>query len=162
MGSFLLNEDADTWSHTFTMLESREFQTNNLHKVLRIGFDSLPSDCKELFKHIACFFVGKETEVTEAILKDCGVHPSYGIKKLIERCLLTIGLGKELKMHQLLQDMGRYIVRQESPDKPWKRSRVWNHEESLNILKNNKVLQCICHMYHSFTCLFDLLKVNYE
>ena len=141
LGSLLLNEDADTWSHTFTMLESREFQTNHVHKVLRIGFDSLPSDCKELFKHIACFFVGKETEVTEAILKDCGVHPSYGIKKLIERCLLTIGSGKELKMHQLLQDMGRDIVRQESPDKPWKRSRVWNHKESLNILQEDKVLQ---------------------
>ena len=141
LGSLLLNEDADTWSHTFTMLESREFQTNHVHKVLRIGFDSLPSGCKELFKDIACFFIGKETEVTEAILKDCGVHPSYGIKKLIERCLLTIGLGKELKMHQLLQDMGRDIVRQESPDKPWKRSRVWNHEESLNILQEDKVLQ---------------------
>ncbi|PWA96071.1 toll/interleukin-1 receptor (TIR) domain-containing protein [Artemisia annua] len=41
-------------------------------------------------------------------------------------------------MHQLLQDMGRDIVRQESPDKPWKRSRVWNHEESLNILQEDK------------------------
>ncbi|GKE28021.1 Toll/interleukin-1 receptor domain-containing protein, partial [Tanacetum coccineum] len=138
LGSSLLNEDADTWSHTFTMLESREFQTNHVHKVLKIGFDSLPSDCKELFKHIACFFVGKETEVTEAVLKDCGVHPSYGIKKLTERCLLTTGLGRELKMHQLLQDMGRDMVYKESPHEPWKRSRVWNHEESLNILQEDK------------------------
>ncbi|GJU43008.1 Toll/interleukin-1 receptor domain-containing protein, partial [Tanacetum coccineum] len=138
LGSFLLNEDADTWSHTFTMLESREFQTNHVHKVLKIGFDSLPSDCKELFKHIACFFVGKETEVTEAVLKDCGVHTSYGIKKLTERCLLTIGLEKELKMHQLLQDMERDMVHKESLHEPWNRSRVWNHEESLNILQDDK------------------------
>ncbi|PWA82546.1 toll/interleukin-1 receptor (TIR) domain-containing protein [Artemisia annua] len=153
LGSLLLNEDADTWSHTFTMLESREFQTNHVHKVLRIGFDSLPSGCKELFKDIACFFIGKETEVTEAILKDCGVHPSYGIKKLIERCLLTIGLGKELKMHQLLQDMGRDIVRQESPDKPWKRSRVWNHEESLNILQEDKLLGSLKYLNLSYSKL---------
>ncbi|GJV88381.1 Toll/interleukin-1 receptor domain-containing protein [Tanacetum coccineum] len=138
LGSFLLNEEADTWSHTCTMLESREFQTNHVHKVLRITFDSLPSVCKELFKHIACFFVGKETEVTEAILKDCGVHTSYGIKKLTERCLLTIGLEKELKMHQLLQDMGRDMVHKESLHEPWNRSRVWNHEESLNILQDDK------------------------
>ncbi|GKB22098.1 Toll/interleukin-1 receptor domain-containing protein [Tanacetum coccineum] len=138
LGSFLLNEDADTWSHTFTMLESREFQTNHVHKVLRIGFDSLPSVCKELFKHIACFFVGKESEVTEAILKDCDIHTSYGVKKLIERCFLTIGVGRELKMHQLLQDMGRDMVYKESPHEPWKRSRVWNHEESLNILQEDK------------------------
>ncbi|PWA36123.1 toll/interleukin-1 receptor (TIR) domain-containing protein [Artemisia annua] len=138
LGSFLLNEDADTWSHTFTMLESREFQTNHVHKVLRIGFDSLPSVCKELFKHIACFFVGKESEVTEEILKDSIKYTSHGIKKLVERCLLTIGVEEELKMHQLLQDLGRDIVRQESLDKPWKRSRVWNHEESLNILQEDK------------------------
>nr|GEU80352.1 Toll/interleukin-1 receptor (TIR) domain-containing protein [Tanacetum cinerariifolium] len=94
--------------------------------------------CKELFKHIACFFVGKESEVTEAILKDSINHMSDGIKKLVERCLLTIGVGEELIMHQLVQDMGRDIVRQESPDKPWKRSRVWNHEESLNILLEDK------------------------
>ncbi|PWA37987.1 toll/interleukin-1 receptor (TIR) domain-containing protein [Artemisia annua] len=138
LGSSLLNADADTWSNTFTMLESREFQIKNVHKVLRIGFDSLPSVCQELFKHIACFFVGEETEVTEAILKDSINHTSYGIKKLVERCLLTIGAGEELKMHQLLQDMGRDIVRQESPDEPWNRSRVWNHEESLNILQEDK------------------------
>nr|GEU80354.1 Toll/interleukin-1 receptor (TIR) domain-containing protein [Tanacetum cinerariifolium] len=138
LGSFLLNEDADIWSHAFTMLESREFQSNNLHKVLKIGFDSLPSVCKELFKHIACFFIGKETEVTEAILKDSINHTSDGIKKLVERCLLTIGVGEELKMHQLLQDMGRDLVRQESPYKPWKRSRVWNHEESVKILQEDK------------------------
>ncbi|GKD34515.1 Toll/interleukin-1 receptor domain-containing protein, partial [Tanacetum coccineum] len=63
---------------------------------------------------------------------------SDGIKKLVERCLLTIGVGEELIMHQLVQDMGRYIVRQESPDKSWKRSRVWNHEESLKILQEDK------------------------
>ncbi|PWA51937.1 toll/interleukin-1 receptor (TIR) domain-containing protein [Artemisia annua] len=158
LGSFLLNAEADTWSYTFTMLESREFQIKNVHKVLRIGFDSLPSDCKELFKHIACFFVGKETEVTEAILKDCGIHPSYGIKKLIERSLLTIGVEEELKMHQLLQDMGRDIVRQESPDNPWKRSQVWNHKESLNILQEDKGTKKIhglffdMKMYESSLC----------
>ncbi|GKE08329.1 hypothetical protein Tco_1411880 [Tanacetum coccineum] len=86
LDSFLLNEDADTWSRTFTMLE-------------------------------------EESEVTEAILKDCGLRTSYGIKKLVERCLLTIRVGGELKMHQLLQGIGRDLVHQESPHKPWKRSR---------------------------------------
>ncbi|KAI3510905.1 hypothetical protein L1887_18043 [Cichorium endivia] len=30
------------------------------------------------------------------------------------------------------------MVHQESPDKPWKRSRLWCHEESLKVLKKNK------------------------
>ncbi|KAI3781290.1 hypothetical protein L2E82_11299 [Cichorium intybus] len=34
--------------------------------------------------------------------------------------------------------MGRDLVRKESPEKPWKRSLVWKHEESLDLLKNDK------------------------
>ncbi|PWA94604.1 toll/interleukin-1 receptor (TIR) domain-containing protein [Artemisia annua] len=129
-------------------------------RVKRIGFDSLPSDCKELFKHIACFFIGNETEETEAVLKDCGVHPSYGVKKLIERCLLTIGLGKELKMHQLLQDMGRDIVRQESLHEPWNRSRVWNHEESLNIFQEDKLVHYSVRVWSSHLLVAEKIELS--
>ncbi|KAJ0957476.1 putative leucine-rich repeat domain superfamily [Helianthus annuus] len=41
-------------------------------------------------------------------------------------------------MHQLLQDMGRDVVRQESPNKPWERSILWNHEECLDVLQNKQ------------------------
>ncbi|KAI3510937.1 hypothetical protein L1887_18078 [Cichorium endivia] len=34
--------------------------------------------------------------------------------------------------------MGRFIVHEESPDKPWKRSRLWCHAESLKVLKQKK------------------------
>ncbi|KAI3739339.1 hypothetical protein L2E82_29742 [Cichorium intybus] len=34
--------------------------------------------------------------------------------------------------------MGRFIVREESLDKPWKRSLIWCHEESLKVLKRKK------------------------
>ncbi|XP_023733930.1 disease resistance protein RPV1 [Lactuca sativa] len=141
LGSSLNNEDVATWSDTFEMLETGEFH-NHVHKVLKISFDSLPSqDCKELFKHIACFFVGKDREATEIILKECGIRTSYGMKKLFDRCFLTIGGDNMITMHQLLQDMGRDLVHKESPDKPWKRSRVWKHEESLDLLKNDKGTQ---------------------
>ncbi|KAI3826805.1 hypothetical protein L1987_00861 [Smallanthus sonchifolius] len=87
---------------------------------------------KELFKHIACLFVGEDRKFTEDILKACGVCKSSGIKILINRCLLTVGSSDKLMMHQLLQDMGRDIVRQESPKKPWKRSILLDHEELTN------------------------------
>ncbi|KAI3511360.1 hypothetical protein L1887_18512 [Cichorium endivia] len=34
--------------------------------------------------------------------------------------------------------MGRSLVWQESPDKPWERSRLWCHEESFKVLKRKK------------------------
>ncbi|XP_023746937.1 disease resistance protein RPV1 isoform X1 [Lactuca sativa] len=41
-------------------------------------------------------------------------------------------------MHQLVQEMGRFEVLQESLDKPWKRSRLWCHEESFKVSKKEK------------------------
>ncbi|CAI9268968.1 unnamed protein product [Lactuca saligna] len=106
---------------------------------LRKSFDSLPSDNdKELFKHIACFFVGTDRVYTETILKACKIRANSGITDLMDNCLLSVGWNNELVMHQLLQEMGRHIVRQESPDKAWKRSRLWCHEESFKVLKEKK------------------------
>ena len=42
-------------------------------------------------------------------------------------------------MHDLLQQMGREIVRQESKENPGQRSRLWNYEEALNVLIEDMV-----------------------
>ncbi|XP_059313474.1 disease resistance protein RPV1-like [Lycium ferocissimum] len=38
-------------------------------------------------------------------------------------------------MHQLVRDMGRDIVRREAPVDPGKRSRLWQHSDSYNVLR---------------------------
>ncbi|XAR64088.1 hypothetical protein NMG60_11024295 [Bertholletia excelsa] len=45
------------------------------------------------------------------------------------------GEEKKLEMHQLVQEMGREIVRQESPKDPGNRSRIWDNKDSLHILQ---------------------------
>ncbi|KAJ9535878.1 hypothetical protein OSB04_un000966 [Centaurea solstitialis] len=72
----------------------------------------------------------KDRESTEIILKACEFHTISGIKNLVDRSLLSIGWKNTLMMHQLIQETGRDIVRQESPNRPEKRSRLWCHEES--------------------------------
>ncbi|KAM0052499.1 putative TIR domain, P-loop containing nucleoside triphosphate hydrolase [Helianthus debilis subsp. tardiflorus] len=136
LGSSLRSEDA-TWED---ILESLGKEINpDIKKVLKISFDALPSEKdKELFKHIACLFVGEDRKFTEDILKACGICKPSGIKVLISRCLLTVGSSDNLMMHQLLQDMGRDIVRQESPKKPWKRTILWQHEECVDMLQNRQ------------------------
>ena len=42
-------------------------------------------------------------------------------------------------MHNLLGEMGRNIVHQESPDEPGKCSRLWLYEDVEHVLKNNTV-----------------------
>ncbi|CAH1440561.1 unnamed protein product [Lactuca virosa] len=137
LGKSLHNRDVAYWEGCIEGLKKEI--GSPINNVLRMSFDSLPTeDNKNLFKNIACFFVGTNTDDTVTILKACGIETRTGITNLIDRCLLSIGVNNELMMHQLLQRMGRSIVHQESPDKPWKRSRLWCHEESFKVLKQKK------------------------
>ncbi|KAJ9558560.1 hypothetical protein OSB04_013174 [Centaurea solstitialis] len=137
LGKLLRNQDVAYWEKHIRKLKAKKVSLIN--DVLRMSFDSLAyENDKELFKHIACFFVGEDRNSTETILRECGIRTLHGFSNLIERCLLMIGPNNELAMHQLLQEMGRDLVRQESPNKPWKRSRLWCHEDSYNVLKHKK------------------------
>ncbi|XP_024983456.1 disease resistance protein RML1A-like isoform X2 [Cynara cardunculus var. scolymus] len=137
LGRSLRNGNIAEWEDCLERLKDEpDFR---IKKVLQMSFDSLPStDDKELFKHIACFFAGKDRESTETILKACKIRTVLGIKNLVDRCLLSIDSNNKLMMHQLVQEMGRDIVRQESPDMPEERSRLWCHEESFNVLEQNR------------------------
>ncbi|KAJ9558899.1 hypothetical protein OSB04_013513 [Centaurea solstitialis] len=77
-------------------------------------------------------------ESTETILKACELHTVLGIMNLVDRSLLSIDSDNKLMMHQLVQETGRDMVRQESPDMPEKRSRLWCHEESLKVFETKK------------------------
>jgi hypothetical protein len=138
LGRCLHNRDVAYWEDWIEKLNDET--DSRINKVLRMSFDSLPSQKdKELFKHIACFFVGMDRDITETILKACNINTRSGITHLIDRCLLHLDWNNVLSMHSLIQEMGRDAVRQESPDKPWKRSRLWCHEESFKVLKQKKV-----------------------
>ncbi|PWA44315.1 toll/interleukin-1 receptor (TIR) domain-containing protein [Artemisia annua] len=137
LGRYLRNRDLAYWKDC---IESLKKGTNShINNVLKMSYDTLGSDYdKELFKHIACFFVGQDRDFTEIILKACNFNTTTGITHLVDRCLLSIGSNNKLTMHSLIQMMGRDVVRQESPNMPWKRSRLWCHEESFKVLRQKK------------------------
>ncbi|KAI7753374.1 hypothetical protein M8C21_020026, partial [Ambrosia artemisiifolia] len=132
-------EDIDEWEYYIKALKNEPH--SRIKKALQMSFDSLQfGNDKDLFKHIACFFVGMDKDLTETILNSCDIMTRCGIKNLIDRCLLRIGPDNKLMMPQLVQEMGRDLVRQESPYKPRKRSRLWCHEESFKVLKHHKLV----------------------
>ncbi|KAL8252446.1 hypothetical protein R6Q59_036139 [Mikania micrantha] len=67
------------------------------------------------------------------IFEACGYHPEIGIKVLRQKALITIVKkergGNVFDMHDLVEEMGHYIVRGEHPKNPRKHSRVWKREE---------------------------------
>ncbi|QHO22388.1 TMV resistance protein N [Arachis hypogaea] len=49
----------------------------------------------------------------------------------------------QLEMHDLLQEMGKNIVFQESPNDPGKRSRLWSQDDISRVLSQNKGTEAI-------------------
>ena len=108
-------------------------------EILKVSYDGLEETEKDIFLDIACFFKGWNKNYVVDILNACHLHPTYGISKLIDKCLITIGHDGILWMHDLVQQLGREIIRQESSKILKKRSSLWHYEDSLEALKGTKV-----------------------
>ncbi|XP_071718580.1 TMV resistance protein N-like [Rutidosis leptorrhynchoides] len=132
LGRNLYNRDLFYWKDCIKELKrAPEGPIPRVNRILKMSFYSLPSENdKELFKHVACFFVGIDRDFTETVLEACDIETESGIKNLIDRCLLSVDENNTLIMHSLLQEMGRYL-----DEEPGKRSRLWCHEESFEVLK---------------------------
>jgi len=136
LGSSLAGKNLDVWQSTINKL--KVVPNNRIIELLKISYESLEDDDKSLFLHITCFFLGKDKDFAIKILDKCEIFTVVGIQNLIDRDLLSVPNG-HLVMHQLIQDMGREIVRQESLEEPGKRSRLWRHGESFYVFKNKTV-----------------------
>ncbi|XP_058211991.1 disease resistance protein RPV1-like [Rhododendron vialii] len=136
LGSSLSGKSLNIWKSQLEKLKA--IPDREILEKLRISYDSLQDDHNQkLFLHLACFFVGMDKDQIVTILDVCEFYTVVGIQNLIDRCLCTIDERNTLVIHQLLQDMGREIVRQESPDEPGERSILWSHMDSFNVLREN-------------------------
>ncbi|KAJ9551179.1 hypothetical protein OSB04_015224 [Centaurea solstitialis] len=132
-----LSEDTSImfWRSTLDLL--KKDINSGIQRVLMRSYNSLPYNSnKELFLHIACFFVGEDKDYVSKILEH-DYSASSGIKTLTSRCLLSVSPNNLLVMHRLLQEMGRNIVRQESKHHE-ERSRVWLSIDSCRILSKGE------------------------
>jgi len=112
---------------------------NDIHNVLKISYDGLEKEEKDIFLDIACFFKGMRRHFVEKILNGCDFFASIGVDILIDKSLITIDPRYNgLQMHDLLQEMGKKIIRQESTELG-ERSRLWITEEACQVLENNEV-----------------------
>ncbi|GMY07828.1 TMV resistance protein N-like [Fagus crenata] len=134
LGSSLFTRSIDEWKNELNRL--KEFPNGKTLNVLRRSYDGLEQTEKEIFLNIACFFNHKDqVSVTEKLV--ClDLYPIIGLRVLIDKSLIKLH-GNQLWMHDLLQEMGRDIVRQECPKDPGKRSRLWLHEDIHNVLTKN-------------------------
>lgn len=139
LGSDLCGQNIDVWNSRLEKL--KVISHKGTHSILKISYDSLDVAEKSIFLDIACFFIGYKKDYVMSILDGCGFFPIDGINTLTRRCLVKVGSNNKFLMHDLLRDMGREIVLQESFRDPGERSRLWHKEDVIDLLKDGTVRQ---------------------
>ncbi|XP_059429094.1 disease resistance protein RPV1-like [Corylus avellana] len=135
LGSNLYGRDIHYWKSALE--KYKRIPEKNILEKLQLSYDGLDESEKNIFLDIACFFKGQNEKYVTEMLDSCGFNPVIGIAILVEKSLITIDHEVKLAMHDLLQDMGKEIVRQESPKRPGKRSRLWFHEDVRDVLEKD-------------------------
>jgi hypothetical protein len=145
LGSFLKDRSVAEWENELKKLQRTPYA--KIQEILRRSFDSLDKYTKAIFLDIACFFVDMDKKYVKKILDGCNLFPKVGIRTLIQRSLVTIDDINILRMHRLIQDMGREIINEKSPDLPGERCRLWFHEDVFNVLRNHTVRGICIYIY---------------
>ncbi|PPD77847.1 hypothetical protein GOBAR_DD25225 [Gossypium barbadense] len=138
-GSFLSGRsDEAQWRSAIKRLK-KESNKEILDR-LQISFDGLEQSEKDIFLDVACFFKGEDKDMVTKILDGCGFFLDIGIDVLNKKSLVTIDEDNKLSMHDLLQEMGRKIVYQESTNELGKRSRLWEEKDTNYVLIENTLI----------------------
>ncbi|XP_028755594.1 disease resistance-like protein DSC1 [Neltuma alba] len=156
VGSSLCSRDRGIWESTLRKLE--RYPDPQIQDVLKTSYDGLDDVLRDLFLDIAFFYKGEDKDHVIRLLDASNLFAAYGIEGLLDRALISISNDKVIQMHDLIQEMGWEIVRQECKENPRKCSRLKDFEEVYDVLKNNKGIKGIV-LYAS---LFKDVQLNVD
>ncbi|XP_059065761.1 disease resistance protein Roq1 [Cryptomeria japonica] len=126
-GGLLYKKSMEYWNSQLNKVS--RILPNDIKEKLKISFDALDKEEKEIFLDIACFFLGEEKNVAIEVWDGsgwCGVH-SWEV--LENKCLVEVDECNKIKMHDQLRDLGREIA------KEWSPHRIWSTEQIKDIQK---------------------------
>ncbi|CAL9022932.1 unnamed protein product [Prunus brigantina] len=132
--SFLRCKSKQQWKDEMNRL--KQFPSEKIQGFFRVSYDGLEENEKEIFLDIACFHKDRNMDDVKVMLDIRGFSSSSGIKVLIDMCLISISKRNSIEMHDLLQKMGRTIVRKECIEE--RSSRLFSAKDVYDVLKNNK------------------------
>ncbi|KAM3684524.1 hypothetical protein ACB098_11G053300 [Castanea mollissima] len=112
----LCGKAKDEWESVLDMYN--KIPNKYIQKILRVSYDGLHDTEKDIFPDIACFFKGWKIDHAVKILDACGLCPSFGISRLVNKCLI--------------------IVDRFAPDILRKHSMLCCYKDSLKVLTTNK------------------------
>ncbi|PKI37208.1 hypothetical protein CRG98_042399 [Punica granatum] len=130
---FATYKDPEVWKEIIK--RSKDIPLEEVKKRLRISYDKLDTEAKEIFLDIACFFIGTKRTNPVYMWDASKYYPLFRLEILCSMSLIKILDDDQIWMHDQLRDLGRDIVRENLND-PNKHKRIWIHEEALQVLKS--------------------------
>jgi hypothetical protein len=129
-----------TWLQTIKTLS----QEKDILNMLEISYYSLPTVASKLmFLDIACFMIGQREHIAMQIFEACKSdykEPRSSFSSLKDRCLVKLDEDRRIVMHDLLRDMGRQVVMDQSHHmEKGTPSHLWDPEMVQLVLQNKEV-----------------------
>ncbi|MED6159787.1 hypothetical protein PIB30_045463 [Stylosanthes scabra] len=140
LGSFLRSKGEREWDSALRKLQ--KYPNADVQQVLRLSYDALDDDEKNILLDVACFFHGYKVERVVRILNSCGFFADIGIRSLLDKALISIYPNNDdeyIRMHGLIQEMCWQIIHEESSKNCGQQKRLWDTEEVCNILQDERV-----------------------
>ncbi|MED6183285.1 hypothetical protein PIB30_036471 [Stylosanthes scabra] len=137
IGSNMFGKSIGEWKSAINQYE--RIPNNKIHEILKVSFDALEEEEQSVFLDIACCFRGYPlAEVEDILHAHHGACMKYHIGVLVDKSIIKIGWRGTITLHDLIEHMGKELVRQESPKVIGKRSRLWWHEDIVQVLEDNQ------------------------
>eukprot|EP00253_Pinus_taeda_P003375 PITA_03375 len=134
MGLLLYRKNLEYWK-----AQLRKFSKilpDDIQETLKISYDSLDEEERQIFLDIACFFIGRRKETAIRIWDASGWEGSLGFQNLqnkglvevkVEECLEDLYNSEEeaecIRMHDHLRDLGRALASKEPLRRIWFEAR---------------------------------------
>jgi hypothetical protein len=140
IGCFLFDKRGErdsVWPETIVALIERK----GILDKLMISYDGLPREERMMFLDISCFMIGQREHIAMQIFKACTSDyngPAASFSSLKDKCLVKLDEDR-ITMHDLLRDMGRQVVKNESHKMEKTPSHLWDPEMVQRVLQNKEV-----------------------
>ncbi|XP_075658746.1 disease resistance protein RPV1-like [Castanea sativa] len=137
IGADLYDKDVQYWKSALD--KSKRIPHLDIQEVLKISYDGLDQIQQNIFLDIAFFLKGFHKNLVVDILQSSNSHNPYcDFEKLINKSLIDVAKDGHLLMHDLIQQMGFEINRQEA-EVSNKRRRLSCYEDALDVLNGDTV-----------------------
>ena len=109
---------------------------------------SLPSGGdRAMFRDIACMLIGTDRVVAMRVWQSCkscscgtSETPALALRRLMDRSLVNVDKDSILRMHDVLRDMGRDIMKRAARG-PEEWTYVWDATTATKVLKCRKYME---------------------